>query len=282
MSTKNGRLIHKYSTIGVIAGSGTLPEQVVKACLAAEQPFFILALKGYTNPSLVHGLPHSWIRLGAMGYGLRILKQAGVSELVLAGSVYRPSLLEICPDKRALSFLSKIGLKALGDNALLTALIEELEIEGFHVIGVTDIVKEIVAPLGLSAGPMPDEQAFSDINRGIEVSRMLGFVDVGQCAVVQQGLVLAVETVEGTDAMLKRCQALSRLGPGGVLVKLCKPGQEHRADMPTIGPTTVSNTSYAGLRGIAVEAGKTLLVSHQILIDRANQMGLFVIGITLD
>ena len=125
---------------------------------------------------------------------------------------------------------------------------------------------------------MPDEQAKADIARGVAVLHLLGAADVGQACVVQQGLVLAVEAIEGTDAMLSRCGALRREGLGGVLVKLAKPGQERRADLPTIGPETVRNAARAGLRGLAFEAGSTILAEREALVAEADAAGLFLSG----
>ena len=268
------------TTLGVVAGAGALPFMVKDFCRARGRPVFVLALEGHADPAVVRDVPHAWIRVGAAGRGLEILHRAGVRELVLAGAVRRPGLLELRPDWRTMAFLAKVGRKAMGgDNALLRAVILELEAEGFRVIGVDGLIEDLVAAVGLYGGPAPDDQAWTDIGRGVEVARRLGALDVGQGAVVQQGLVLAVETVEGTDAMLARCGSLARQGPGGVLVKVCKPDQERRADLPTIGMATLSHAAAAGLRGIAVEAGSALVVDRQAMAEQAGRLGVFVIGI---
>ncbi len=239
---------------------------------------FVLALKGHADPAWVYAVPHAWIRLGAAGRGLEILRQRDVRKVVMAGAVRRPSLLELRPDQRTMTFLARIGVRALGDDGLLRAVIRELETEGFQIVGVEEVVGGLVASAGPYGKFAPDEQAWTDIRRGVEVARRLGAIDVGQGAVVQQGLVLAVEAVEGTDAMLARCRSLIRQGLGGVLVKVCKPGQERRADLPTIGVATVDNAAATGLRGIAVEAGGVLVVNRAAVAERADRLGLFVIG----
>ena len=127
--------------------------------------------------------------------------------------------------------------------------------------------------------PRPDAQALADIEHGQRLARALGALDIGQAVVVQQGLVLGVEAIEGTDALLRRCAALRREGPGGVLVKVEKPGQEQRADRPTIGPQTVALAAEAGLRGIAVEAGATIVLDRDEVVAAADRAGLFVLGI---
>jgi DUF1009 family protein len=126
---------------------------------------------------------------------------------------------------------------------------------------------------------MPDEDARADIEHGIGVARALGALDIGQAVVVQQGLVLGVEAAEGTDELLRRCAGLRRDGPGGVLVKMAKPGQERRADLPTIGPQTLTLAAAAGLRGIAAEAAMTLVIDRAELVRAADEAGLFVVGV---
>ena len=125
----------------------------------------------------------------------------------------------------------------------------------------------------------PDETALADIQRGVEVLKIIGAADIGQACVVQQGIVLAVETVEGMDAMLSRISAVTRPGPAGVLVKLAKPGQERRADLPTIGVETIRQVRNAGLRGVVFEAGGTILANRSLMIEAADAAGIFLLGI---
>lgn len=265
--------------LGIIAGGGELPQRLIAACRASGRDFFVLALEGHAEAARIGDVPQCWIRLGAGGTGLEILRRAGVGELVMAGPVRRPSLSELRPDWRTARFLAKIGLKALGDDGLLRAVIRELEEEGFRVVGVEAILGDLLAPAGPWGRVRPDAQARADIARGVAVLRGLGPLDIGQAVVVQQGIVLGVEAAEGTDALIERCAALRRDGPGGVLVKTAKPGQERRADLPTIGPDTLRRARSAGLRGIAVEAGATLVVALDALVAEADTAGLFLYGV---
>ncbi|MBN8901274.1 MAG: UDP-2,3-diacylglucosamine diphosphatase LpxI, partial [Rhodospirillales bacterium] len=176
--------------------------------------------------------------------------------------------------------LGRIGRAAfMGDDGLLAAVIKVLGEAGFRVIGAQEVMRDALGPRGLLTRAEPDAQAVADLERGIAVARALGAADVGQGCVVQQGLVLAVEAVEGTDAMLARCAGLARPGVGGVLVKLVKPGQERRADLPTIGPTTIAGAAAAGLRGVAFEAGGTILADREATVAAADAAGLFVLGL---
>lgn len=265
--------------LGIVAGGGRLPQRLIESCRAAGRDVFVLALEGAAEPETVRGVPHAWCRMGAAVTGLSLLREHNVTELVLAGSVRRPSLGTLRPDWRAAKLFARIGYRALGDDGLLSAIVSELEQEGFRVLSVDQLLDgEFVAegPLGKIH---PDPQSEADIERGLRIARAIGALDIGQAVVVQQGLVLGVEAIEGTDELLRRCTALRRKGLGGVLVKVEKPGQERRADQPTIGPRTVALAAEAGLRGIAVEADATIVLDREEVIDRADRAGMFVVGL---
>src|SRR5205823_3459645 len=208
-----------------------------------------------------------------------LLRANAVGELVLAGGVRRPSLAALRPDWQAAKILARIGYRALGDDGLLTAIIKELEREGFRVIGADQLLDEAALPEGPLGRVRPDPDAEADIAHGMRVARAIGALDIGQAVVVQQGFILGVEAVEGTDGLLRRCASLRRDGPGGVLVKAEKPGQEKRADRPVIGPQTVILAAESGLRGIAAEAGATLVLDRDKVIRLADALGVFVVGI---
>lgn len=264
--------------LGILAGGGQLPVKMIEACRASGRACFVLAFEGHTDPATVQGIDHAWIRLGAIGEGFRHLRAAGVGEVVMAGPVKRPTLADLKPDLRALSFLAKVGRSALGDDGLLSAVVKEIEAEGFRVIGADEVLAELLAPMGPLGRLDADAEARADIARGVEVVRALGRLDVGQAAIVARGVVLAVEAVEGTDAMLARVAALDR-DPGGVLVKIAKPGQERRVDLPSIGAATVARAQTARLAGIALHAGHALVIDRDAVAAAADRSGLFVVGI---
>jgi DUF1009 family protein len=190
-------------------------------------------------------------------------------------------LSELAPDLRTARFFARVGLKALGDDGLLRSVVAELESEGFRVVGVDQVLAGCLAVEGLYGRLSPDPQARSDIERGVAVAHALGAVDVGQAVVVQQGIVLGVEAIEGTDRLLERCGGLARDGVGGVLVKLKKPGQDRRIDLPAIGTNTLTAAAAAGLRGIAVEAGGALVLGRDAVTAEAERLGLFVVGVAV-
>jgi hypothetical protein len=270
-------------TLGVLAGGGPLPGRVAAAAQAAGRPVFLVGLEGFAEPAVLAPFPHSFVRLAAAGRILALLRAHGCRDLVLVGPVRRPSILDLRPDVEGAKILARIGRAAFaGDDGLLAAVVRVLAEEGFAVIGAHEILTEAVGPRGALGRAEPDAQALADIARGAAVVRALGLADVGQACVVQQGIVLAVEAIEGTDAMLARAGTLARPGPGGVLVKLVKPGQDRRADLPTIGPGTVRAAAAAGLRGIAFEAGGTILTDRAALVQAAESAGLFLVGIDPD
>ena len=267
--------------LGILAGSGELPLRHIEACRAQARPYFVLGFEGSCDPAALAGQPHGFMRLGAAGSGMKQLHDNGVKELVLAGGVRRPSLGELRPDWRTTRFFLKIGFRALtdfGDDRLFRAIIAELEGEGFRVVAVDSILASLLAPRGPISRLAPDEAAEADIRAGIEAARGHGEKDLGQAVIVQRGAVIDREDVEGTDALIRRCGA-SGAGEGAVLVKIAKPGQERRADLPAIGVRTVTAAKAAGLRGIAVEAGACLVLDRDAVAAAADEAGIFVVGI---
>jgi DUF1009 family protein len=269
--------------LGILAGGGVLPARVAEAAQAAGRPVFIVGLQGYAEPAVLAPFVHTVIRIGAVGQIFDALREHRCRDLVLVGPVRRPSLLDLRPDAEGARVLARIGRAAFaGDDGLLAAVLRVLNEEGFRVLGAHEVLAEALGPRGVLGKVAPDAQAMADIARGIAVARALGAVDVGQGCIVQQGIVLAVEAAEGTDAMIARAGALTRPGYGGVLIKLVKPGQDRRADLPTIGPATIVAVAAAGLRGIAFEAGGTILAERAEAVARADQAGLFLLGLDPD
>lgn len=265
--------------LAVIAGKGPLPKRIVDAALDAGRPVFVIAFEGLTDPALVETVPHQWVRLGQVARTLDALKTSGATDVVMIGPVGRPTLGSLKLDWRGVRLAARIGFSGQADNGVLRAIIGELEGEGFRVLGADDVVGSLLTPSGPLTKAKPDEIAEADIEIGIRAAHRIGELDIGQAVVVQQGLVLGVEAIEGTDRLLARCAELKREGPGGVLVKLRKVGQDRRVDLPTIGPETVARAAAAGLRGIAVERANSLIVSRQQTIADANAAGLFIVGV---
>ncbi|MBN34158.1 MAG: UDP-2,3-diacylglucosamine pyrophosphatase [Rhodospirillaceae bacterium] len=264
--------------LGIVAGGGALPGYVARSALEQGREVVILALENQADQSVVAPFEHAWVRMGAAGKAIAYFRDKNVAEVVMAGPVERPGLMDLRPDGRALKFLSKGALKR-GDDGVLSAIVAALEEEeGFRVLDVREIAGGITAREGAMTSRSATEQECEDVERGIAVLRALGHSDVGQAVVVQDGVILGVEAIEGTDGLIDRCRLLRRDGHGPVLVKMTKPGQENRVDLPTIGPDTVKGCVEAGFAGIALEASMCLVIDEDVVVSKANAAGLFVQG----
>jgi len=266
--------------LGIIAGGGSIPKMLVDHCQKTRREFFVLAIEGNANKDfLTDEIPHMWIRIGQAGSGFKKFAEEKVQDVVMIGTIHRPSLADLVPDWRTAAFFAKIGTRALGDDGILRALVKEIETEGMRVCGIHEVIPELLVKNGVLGKHKPDKQALVDIKRGVEVAWELGRLDVGQSVVVQQGLVLGVEGIEGTDKLIIRCGDYKRKGAGGVLVKLRKPQQDMRIDLPTFGVKTIENAYQAGLRGVALHTGNGLIVDEVEAIKLANKLNMFIIGI---
>ncbi|MBR6356212.1 MAG: UDP-2,3-diacylglucosamine diphosphatase LpxI [Alphaproteobacteria bacterium] len=266
--------------LGIIAGGGILPQILIRHCQNTGREYFVLAVENNADKELfTPDIPHQWIRIGQAGTGFKMMHEQNAQEIVMIGTIHRPSLADLVPDLRTAAFFARIGLKALGDDGILRALVKEIESDNFRVVGIHEVLPDLLVKQGVLTKAKPDKQALADIARGIEVGLELGRLDVGQSVVVQQGLVLGVEGIEGTDKLIERCGTYQRKGTGGVLVKLRKPQQDMRIDLPTIGTKTIENMHNAGLRGVAVHAGNALIVNEKEVIDLADKYKMFIVGI---
>jgi DUF1009 family protein len=274
--------------LGLIAGAGVMPIRVADAAAKAGRPVFCLLIEGYARAEDYARFPHEVVPLGRIGHMLALLRGRRARDLVLAGRVTRPSLLSFRFDAEGVRLVAKLGRRAIfgGDDGLLSAMLRVMREEGFRPLGAQEVLRDLLVPEGTMTTRAPTLDDRADIARGVAVARALGAADVGQGCVVQQGLVLGVEAIEGTDALLARCAGLRREGPGGVLVKLVKPRQEVLADLPVIGPDTVRGAAAAGLAGIAIEAGSahagTLVLDRAATVAAAEAAGIFLVAIRPD
>lgn len=275
-----------WRKLGIVAGGGDLPVRIAQACAAQGRDYFVSRIAGLTDGAL-SAAPGEAHGLGQVGGRIKALKAAGCDAVVFAGLVKRPDFGALKLDPGGAMLLPKVLAAAKrGDDALLRVLVETFEREGFAVIGAEEALGDLAGPAGPLGAHAPDEAARDDIAKAAEIAAAIGRYDIGQGCVVCDGLVLAVEAQEGTDAMLARVAQLPAEIRGqpqarrGVLVKRPKPIQERRIDLPTIGPATIENAAAAGLAGVAYEAGGALLVDREAIAARADALGLFVFGFT--
>ncbi len=267
--------------IGLIAGDKMMPVEIVRSCQARGIEVHVACLKPWADEENYRNVNHVMARIGEVGKVLKFFKLAGVENIVLAGGIKRPSLMELMPDVEALKILAKVAITKAKDDTLIRAVVGAIEERGFKVLGVEEIVPEMLFQEGIYGRVKPSEGDMDDIRRGVEVVRALGAVDVGQAAVIQEGIVLAVEAVEGTDMMLERAAEWRKPGKAPVMVKILKPGQETRVDIPAIGLQTIEQFSKLGIGGMAVEAGAILVIEREAVVAAADAAKIFMIGLDL-
>lgn len=277
---------HVAGRLAIIAGGGMLPHHVADAArLHGEEPF-IIALANEADQDW-SGYESCSLGIGNFRDITAVFRQKGIDRVVLSGGVRRrPEWRDIKPTLKTLARVPHV-LKTLmsgGDDTVLKMAIELIEVSGARVIGVQDIVPELLAEIGPLGSHVPNSEDRRDIEVAVEAAVALGRLDVGQGAIAVGGRIVALEGPEGTDAMLKRVAQLRADGRissrrKGVLVKLCKPQQDQRADLPSIGPSTVLGAFEAGLAGIAVEAGRALVLEREAMVAAARARNIFVTGI---
>ena len=272
------------SRLAILAGGGDLPVAIAESARAAGRDAFVLAMTGAEAD--FSGFPREDIGIGELGKCFALLKKHGCDTITMAGKIVRPDWKSIKLDARGMLALPKVISAALkGDDAIMRTMIAMFEKEGVRVIGTQEAAPELIATPGVYGRHKPDAQATDDIATALRIVRVLGEFDIGQAAVVCEGLTLAVEAAEGTDRMLERLTDLRTALRGtpehrrGVMVKAPKPNQERRVDLPVIGVRTVELCAHAGLIGIAVEAGAALVVRKQKIVETADRLGLFVMGL---
>lgn len=264
--------------LAILAGGGLLPQLIVGERTHHQQETFIIAFKGFTDPEWVVDHPHEWVRLGQLGKVLKTLRKQGIKKIVFAGHVRRPSWNQIRPDFQGLKMLWKLSRQRIGDDSLLRQLAAVFEERGIELVGADSIVPQCVMPEGSLTDEAPNDEQWGDIEYAHHVLGEWAKLDQGQSIVVQNGLILGVEAIEGTDELIRRCATYKRPGPGPILVKIKKPQQDARLDLPTIGRQTILNAIEAGFSGIAVQEKQALFLEPGESIELANKHKIFITG----
>jgi hypothetical protein len=263
--------------IGIIAGGGQLPLLFAKAASQGGLEIFAAAHEGETDnelANLVNGL--QWVRLGQLGRIIKFFKQQGVDKTVMVGSITKTNIFrDIRPDLKGLGLWNKINVKQ--DDAILRAVAEGLAKEGIEVVASTGYLPELLFPKGVLTKKKPTMAQQDDIRFGWQMARAVGNLDIGQCVVVRNQTVLAVEAIEGTDAAIKRGGMLGK--EKTVIIKLRKPNQDFRFDLPAVGITTIDSLLEAKAAVLAVEAEHALLFDRETVVRLANKSGIVVVGV---
>lgn len=270
--------------LAIVCGGGSLPLAIADLVANRGRRVVLFPLRGWADPIAVARYPHHWIGLAQIVRLQRLLRREGCRELVFIGAVQRPSPRQLRPDLGTLWLLPRfVRLFWGGDNNLLTGIGRMFEERGFRLVGAHEVAPEILMPEGSLGRRQPDAGANEDIKYGLEFLHAIGPFDVGQAVAVAGRHIIAVEAAEGTDAMLARLAELRASGrirtQGGVLVKAPKAGQDRRIDLPTIGPQTVELAARAGLSGIAVVAGSTIVAEADRVAEAADRLNIFAVGL---
>jgi DUF1009 family protein len=272
-------MLKPLDKIGLIAGEGDLPEKIIKECLKTGRDIFVIIL-GQTPPPSILDVPHAYINIASVGKAIKTFRSHKITNIIFAGGLKRPKLSTLRPDAGGLKLMAKISkAKLIGDNELLSTIVKFFESSGFAVIGADQILGDLLMPSGILGKIKPTKSAQKDIDSGIKIARSIGELDIGQSIIIQHGVIIGVEAVEGTDELIKRCAKLQQEGGGGILVKMKKPEQDTRIDLPTIGKTTIINVHKAGLIGIALEAGAAIILDKNDVVSKADELGLFLVGV---
>jgi DUF1009 family protein len=262
--------------IGLIAGNGKLPLLLASGIRAVGHPVVAIGHRKATGENLKAEVDVlHWVDVGELGKIIELLKEEGTKRVIFAGGIPKTLFFSgVRPDRRAIEVLSK--LKDKKDDAILRALAEEVEREGVRVISPVPFLREAMAPRGCWTARKPTAREEKDIAFGWRIARRVGRLDIGQCLVVKDQMVLAVEAIEGTDETIRRG---GRLGKGDVtVIKICKPRQDRRLDLPVIGASTIDTLREAGASALVVEAGRTIVVDKEEVLSRADQGQLCLVG----
>jgi DUF1009 family protein len=275
--------------VAIVCGGGAIPIAVADAVVRSGQRVLMFPVRGWADSEAIKRFPHHWIALLQAGRFHRLARAEGVRDVVFVGTAQRPPLRSLRIDWLALRLLPRV-VRAYrgGDDHLISGAAQIFEDYGFRIVGAHEVAPEILMPSGPIGSLRPSERDTADIARALALLAAIGTFDIGQGAIVADNHVLAVEAAEGTDAMVQRVAELRAQGriaaPAGrgVLVKAPKPQQDRRFDLPAIGPRTVEEAARAGLAGIAVIAGGSIVAEPAAVAAAADRAKIFVVGITAD
>jgi UDP-2,3-diacylglucosamine hydrolase len=282
-----GRSAH--GPLAIICGGGSFPAAIAAAVTRTGRRAVMFGLKGWAEAGVIERYPHHWIAIGQIGRFMRLAQAEKCREVLFIGTVLRPPLAQLRLDWQTIRAMPRIvGFFRGGDDKLLSGIAELMASHGLRVVGIRDVAPEVFVPEGLIGRQAPSARDRADIAHALKLIAALGPYDVGQAAIVADHHVLAVEAAEGTDNMLIRIAEMRKQGRvtaprgTGVLVKAPKPGQDRRFDLPSIGPRTIENAARAGLGGIAVTAGSTMIAEPAEVSAALEREKLFLIGVPED
>ncbi|MFP3018666.1 MAG: LpxI family protein [Candidatus Tisiphia sp.] len=266
--------LKQKSIVGIIAGNGLLPISLANSFIKQGGQCYIAALEGEANPVLYKDFTPQFFKIGMVKPIIEYFRKYDVKNIILAGSVNRPNLRSIKVDLMGSRLLARIlKQKFLGDDKLLSIVTDFLEEKGFKVISSYEILRTNNDIMTIA---VPSKIDNTDIELGIKLLDSIGYLDVGQSVIVDNGYIIGIEAAEGTDNLIERCSYLRKNSTGGVLIKMMKKDQDTRIDIPTIGAKTISNLANYGYKGLAIQKDKVIILEIERTIGLANECGLFI------
>lgn len=266
--------------IGIIAGNGSLPKQLQLYLADKNVKTFTVALSDIADEEVTEIGDFIWSKVTTVGKIFDYFNQNEVKQIVLVGGMKRPSFISLIPDLTGLKLLNRLRkLDNAGDNSMFNEIIKFIEENGFNLLGVDEVLPELLASKGIFTDIKPNKRQLADIEYGYKIAQEIGRLDIGQAVIVQHSATIGVEASEGTDGLIKRCANLQFDGKGAILIKTKKPNQDRRIDLPSIGIKTIETLSQLGYAGVAVEAGSSLIIDKETTLDAANKLGIFIFGV---
>ena len=272
-------MVQKTSKIAIVAGNGFLPVQIVEKCIDIGKPYFLLVVNDHGEEVLKKYDSDFVLHLNKIGKAIKYLKKNNIIEIIMIGAVNRPALKNMFPDLWTAKFLASISNKMLGDDKILSNLAIALEKEGFKIIAPENILPNILSNKGVMGKITPHQSHLRDIKIGFEIARNIGKYDIGQSLVIEDGLIIALEAIEGTTAMINRASKYKKSRSSAILIKVLKYNQEKRIDRPTIGVKTIEQIAKSGFAGIVAEANEVLIIDYEKTIETADKNNIFIQGV---
>jgi DUF1009 family protein len=271
--------LHEVKKLAIIAGSGYLPKHVYDACLDKGVEVILIGLEKETSFDLFKNIKYKKFPIYSISKIVKYMHEQGATHVTLAGKVVRTDIARLLLDIKGAKLFAMIIKNGLNDNAILKTIIQFIEKESFTIIPPEVIATDIVLQKGNITKVKIPTHSLDDIKNGTKILKGIANFDVGQSLIIQNGLVLGVEAAEGTDELIKRCGEIKQKeGEPPILIKISKPKQDRRVDLPCIGPSTVENAHQYGIKGIVAEAGSTLILDQKNTIKIANKLGVFIYG----
>ena len=279
MQSVSREMVQKTSKIAIVAGNGFLPVQIIEKCIDLGKPYFLLVVNDHGEEVLKKYNSDFVLHLNKIGKAIKYLKINNIIEIIMIGAVNRPALKNMFPDLWTAKFLASISNKMLGDDKVLSNLAIALEKEGFKIIAPENILSNILSKKGVMGKISPQESHLRDMKIGFEIAKNIGKYDIGQSLVIEDGLIIALEAIEGTAAMINRASKYKKSQSSAILIKVLKYNQEKRIDRPTIGVKTIEQIAKSGFAGIVAEANEVLIIDYEKTIETADKNNIFIQGI---